>query len=196
MNIPTTGEKDYQNRSILQKIFFYAIPIGFALGLFIVWGLYSNVSLFMDPESQTAFNYRHFLLFLIVIMTISFVYQMAYIRRLLQPIHVVIQGIRIHHLISGWQLIEWKNITTIRQIEQQQSQTFFSNKNQNKLWRVETTVPKQLALTKKEKISFFITSSHEECEGLLSLLQEKSGTEITKPTKKPKVPPWKPGNAR
>ncbi|MCD6475148.1 MAG: hypothetical protein J7K85_02645 [Anaerolineaceae bacterium] len=150
----------------------------------------------MDPKSQTAFNYRHFLLFMIGAMIISFVYHMAHIRSLLQPIHAVSQGIRMHYLIGGWQLIEWENITAIHQIEQQQSRIFFSNKNQNKLWRVKTIVPRQLALTKKEKLSFFITSSHEEYEGLISLLQEKSGITITKPIKKPKVPPWKPGNAR
>jgi hypothetical protein len=193
MNISILRGKVFKNKSLYVKFLIYTLPIGWVMSYLMVQFLAHYIGIESPDATQSA---RSFILFAYLIFignTIQYFYMEIYLRRMLNAIKVEESGVTILGPFSQEQIVRWDEISAIQKSSSQKNVILQKEWN---IYKVLTTIPGKFSLLKKSKFFFYITYNHESHKELLALLQEKTGLKIEEPTRKPKIPPWQPGNAR
>ena len=186
-------DKTLYNRNRSLRFYLFILPIGCILGCAFIWGEMQNLGLFLSPESDDFLPFQLFLQFMLVAMPCNMAWQEINILRLLQPIQVQEQGIKLRHFLGSWQMIPWEEISAIYKEPVTKKSTFPIGGSQTYYWVVNTRTPAKFAVSRKTTLKFTITPSHDEYQVLLAFIQAHTGLVVKK---KVNLLPWQAGRER
>ena len=162
------------------------LPIGCLLGVAVVWGELQNADMLIPVESTGYAQFRLITHFMLVSMPCAMAFYELTTLRLIQPIQVQADGLRLRHFLGSWQNIPWSDITAIQQLESTRRTSLFKTVK-SLSWVVQTRCPAKFAISPRTTIKFTITESHDHFRALLDLIKAETGLSVEK---KRNLPQW------
>ena len=194
MNELIAQEKVLKNKSTIQQINLYLHCIILLASPFIMMFILKVTANEFGLDASMIEMVKFFFGLIFVAGSLNSVLLLFLHYRLLSPLKLTVQGIWVRQGINQERLVRWDEISAISKHQDSYSMPLPFEKVT--IWKIETLLPPRFSLNSEKRFQFYITNQHEQYRDIISLLEEKSGVKIAKPTKKPKIPPWQPGSTR